>query len=59
MKEIEAKLPQLNFARVHRSYIVQIDKIQALEENACIIDGQRIPIGKSYKETLMSRINLL
>lgn len=59
MKEIEAKLPQLNFARVHRSYIVQIDKIAALEENACIIDGQRIPIGKSFKDTLMSRINLL
>ncbi len=59
MKEIESKLPQLNFARVHRSYIVQIEKIQALEENACIIDGQRIPIGKSYKDLLMSRINLL
>ncbi|CAN5633780.1 hypothetical protein BH11BAC1_BH11BAC1_23650 [soil metagenome] len=59
MKDIEAKLPQLNFARVHRSYIVQLEKINALEENACIIDGNRIPIGKSYKESLMSRINML
>lgn len=58
MKDIEAKLPQLNFARVHRSYIVQLEKINALEENACIIDGNRIPIGKSYKENLMSRLNL-
>jgi PAS domain S-box-containing protein len=58
MKDIEVKLPQLNFARVHRSYIVQIEKISALEENACIIDGSRIPIGKSYKENLMNRLNL-
>lgn len=58
MKDIEAKLPQLNFARVHRSYIVQLEKINALEENACIIDGNRIPIGKSYKDNLMSRLNL-
>ena len=58
MKDIEAKLPQLNFARVHRSYIVQIEKISALEENACIIDGSRIPIGKSYKDNLMNRLNL-
>ena len=58
MKDIEVKLPQLNFARVHRSYIVQLEKISALEENACIIDGSRIPIGKSYKENLMNRLNL-
>jgi hypothetical protein len=58
MKDIEAKLPPLNFARVHRSYIVQLEKIGALEENACIIDGNRIPIGKSYKDNLMSRLNL-
>ncbi|REJ80970.1 MAG: response regulator [Bacteroidetes bacterium] len=58
MKDIEAKLPQLNFARAHRSYIVQLDKISALEENACIIDGNRIPIGKSYKDNLMSRLNM-
>jgi PAS domain S-box-containing protein len=58
MKDIEAKLPQLNFARVHRSYIVQLEKISALEENACIIDGNRIPIGKSYKDNVMSRLNL-
>ena len=58
MKDIEAKLPQMNFARVHRSYIVQLEKINALEENACIIDSNRIPIGKSYKDNLMSRLNL-
>ena len=59
MKDIESKLPTLNFIRVHRSYIIQLDKIQSLEENACLIDNTRIPIGKSYKEALMTRINLL
>jgi DNA-binding LytR/AlgR family response regulator len=59
MKDIEAKLPPLTFTRVHRSFIVQLDKVTALEENACIVDGSRIPIGKSYRDALMNRINLL
>jgi DNA-binding LytR/AlgR family response regulator len=59
MKDIEAKLPPLIFTRIHRSFIVQLEKISALEENACIIDGSRIPIGKSYREGLMNRLNLI
>jgi PAS domain S-box-containing protein len=59
MKDIEAKLPPLTFTRVHRSFIVQLEKVSALEENACIVDGSRIPIGKSYRESLMNRINLI
>ena len=58
MKDIEARVPQLTFARVHRSYIVQIDKIQSIEENLLVVEGNRIPVGKSYKDALMERLNL-
>ncbi|MBK5286790.1 MAG: response regulator [Bacteroidia bacterium] len=58
MKDIESRVPQLTFARVHRSYIVQIDKIQSIEENLLVVEGNRIPVGKSYKDTLMDRLNL-
>lgn len=58
MKDIESRVPQLTFARVHRSYIVQIDKINSIEENLLVVEGNRIPVGKSYKDALMERLNL-
>jgi PAS domain S-box-containing protein len=59
MKEIEARLPVHSFVRVHRSYIVQTEKIIALEGDSCLIDDSRIPLGKAYKENLLARINLI
>jgi len=58
MKDIEMRLPQLTFVRIHRSYIIQLEKISAMEENAVIIDGTRLAIGKSYKEGLLSRLKM-
>ncbi len=58
MKEIEMRLPQITFVRIHRSYIVQLEKITSMEENAVIIDGTRLAIGKSFKDTLMSRLKI-
>ena len=59
MKDIEARLPVHSFVRVHRSYIVQTEKIIALEGDTCLIDDSRIPLGKAYKENLLARINLI
>ena len=61
MKDIEAKLPQKEFVRVHRSFIVRIDKIISIEQPYLIIEHEKkpIPIGGSHKEELMSRLNLL
>lgn len=59
MKDIENKLPPARFLRVHRSYIIPIDKINVLDENTVLIGDKTIPIGKSYKETFMARLNFL
>jgi DNA-binding LytR/AlgR family response regulator len=61
MKNIETKLPTRNFVRVHRGYIVNLNKIRTLEENTLYmnIKGLTIPIGRLYKEQLMRRLNLV
>ena len=61
MKEIQKKLPVKEFQRVHRSYIVRLDKIIAIEQPNILIEGGKkmLPIGGSYKEELFSRINLV
>ena len=59
MKDIEMKLPNNKFLRVHRSYIIPIDKIGVLDENTVLIGDKTIPIGKSYKDAFMARLNFL
>ena len=50
MKMLEERLPQ-NFMRIHRSYIVNLDKIQEVNKNRVILDADTyLPIGDSYKE---------
>jgi DNA-binding LytR/AlgR family response regulator len=61
MKDIEAKLRGDKFLRVHRSFIVNIDRIAAIEQPNIIMENDKkvIPIGGSYKESLSKRINLM
>ncbi len=50
MKNMEEKLPERYFKRVHRSFIVALDKIITIVGGNVEINGQKIPIGKNYKE---------
>jgi len=59
MKDIEKKLTAPNFTRVHRSYIVRLDKIEVIEDNYIMINDKQINIGKVYKESLHRQLNLL
>lgn len=61
MKDIAAKLPQEDFIRVHRSFIVRLDKIAAIEQPNLILENDKkvIPIGGSYKDDLSKKINLV
>lgn len=56
---VEEKFPSGRFIRVHRSYIVNVDKIEAIEKDELFINQQRIPIGKTYKDKLMSKLSFL
>jgi two-component system, LytTR family, response regulator len=53
---LEESLPSKNFCRVHKSFIVAIDKIKSIERGVIIIADQRIPVSNTYKENFFSRI---
>ncbi len=50
LKELEQLLGEKQFMRVHRSFIVNITKIEALEGNQFIISDSKVPIGHSYRQ---------
>jgi two-component system LytT family response regulator len=51
MKSLEAKLPKDKFMRVHRSYIVNLEKITTIERFSIVFDDKhRIPVSDNYKE---------
>jgi DNA-binding LytR/AlgR family response regulator len=49
MKNITAQLPENNFVRVHKSYIVSLNKIDQIEGNQIKIDTHLLPIGNKYR----------
>lgn len=59
MKDVATKLPSDDFVRVHRSFIVRLDKIESIEDNYIVINENQINIGKAYKEGLNKKLNLL
>ncbi|MVN76823.1 response regulator [Hymenobacter sp. HMF4947] len=59
MRAIEDKFPVGRFVRVHRSFIINIDHVQALEDNSLLIKDKYIPIGQTYLRGLSQRLNKL
>lgn len=56
LRNMEELLPSYNFVRVHKSFIVAINKIQYVERSRIVINDQYIPIGDSYQEKFFERI---
>jgi len=61
MKEIDKKLGNIEFARIHRSFIARLDKIQSIDSQNVILENDKkiIPVGGSYREELMQKLNML
>ena len=58
MKKIEEHLPSSLFMRIHRSFIINLNKICEVKKNHVIIDGGvSLPIGDNYKDTFMNYLN--
>lgn len=58
LKIVEDMLPQNKFFRVHRSYIVNMEKIQAVKGNTLELSNTEIPIGANYREQLFKKLRL-
>jgi len=58
MTKMMQKLDSDNFVRIHKSFIVNLEKIEKLEGNRLIIDAKKLPIGTSYKQIVLQKIGL-
>lgn len=54
MKSLEEKLPSERFCRVHKSYIVNMRRIDAVERQRIVIGGEMIPVSDAYRERFAS-----
>ncbi len=59
LKAVEERLTAANFIRVHRSYVVAINKIDSLRDGTIIIGDKSIPVADAYRAVLNKRMNIL
>jgi DNA-binding LytR/AlgR family response regulator len=59
LKAVEDRLPPSRFLRVHRSYLVAVDKIDTLDGGALIVGGKPLPVADAFRAALNKRMNIL
>jgi DNA-binding LytR/AlgR family response regulator len=57
MKTLEEKLPREQFMRIHRSYIISLDKIDTVSKGSVEIGDESIPVGNHYKDNFKQLID--
>ena len=57
LKNLEEQLPSNLFVRVHKSYIISINNISEIDQLTVTVAGVKIPIGGSYRENFLSKLN--
>jgi len=58
LTELIAKLPGRAFQKVHKSYIVAIDKIEKIERGQVLVGGAKIPVSVNFRDDLMDKVKL-
>lgn len=58
MGDIFDLVPESDFVRIHKSYVVAVKHISMIEVHQLIINGEKIPIGSTYRESLRTRLGL-
>ena len=59
LKAVEDRMPASKFIRVHRSYIVALNKIDSLQDGALILNGKLVPVADAYRAALNKKMNVL
>jgi len=57
-RNLITQLPESQFVRIHKSFIVSVSAIHLIEGNQVSVGGQMIPIGLVYKDGLLEKLNL-
>lgn len=58
MRHMEELLPEDQFVRIHKSYIINIHKIDFLERGKVVIGKEYLPVGETYREKLKTKLGL-
>lgn len=59
LRTVEERLQAPKFLKVHRSYIVAINKIDTIQDGALIISGKPLPVADTYRAALNKQMNIL
>ena len=59
MRTIQNFLPEIDFLRVHKSFIVAVKKIKSFNSEQVITDWKKIPIGRSYRKDFLNKMEAL
>jgi two-component system LytT family response regulator len=59
MGDIFDLVPAADFIRVHKSYVVGIRHISMIEVHQLIVNGEKIPIGSTYRDSLRDRLGIM
>ncbi|HAZ00607.1 MAG: DNA-binding response regulator [Bacteroidetes bacterium GWF2_42_66] len=57
MKKMEDMLPEKDFFRIHKSFIIRFDKITTIEGNMVEINKKKLPIGNNYRQDFFDLVN--
>lgn len=56
MKNLEETLPATDFIRIHKSFIINIEKVDAIDGNEVIVSGRKLPLSRQRKQEVLERI---
>jgi DNA-binding LytR/AlgR family response regulator len=59
LKAVEERLQATKFLRVHRSYIIAVNKIDTVRDGTLVINGKSVPVADAYRASLNKRMNVL
>ena len=59
LKAVESRLSPAKFIRVHRSYIINVGKVETIQDGALVLNGKPIPVADAYRLALNLRLNIL
>jgi len=57
LKDLEVKLPNSQFFRSHKSYVINLNHISAINSDCIFINNEKLPVGRGQLHHLMERIN--
>lgn len=56
LTQFEEQLPKSKFVRIHKSFVLSLNAVRCLEGNEISVNSRKLPVGKVYRENLMSRL---